>query len=82
MAGKKSLVTVTDSGNRLETLVALRHKLATAIEQTESARDIAPLSKQLREVMEEIDTIKQAEAPQAKVTVLEMIRSKHEAKEA
>lgn len=60
---------------------ALRHKLAWMIHKSTSGRDLAALSKQLREVMDEIETLsapQEAEDPE-KVTVLELIRKKHEA---
>ncbi len=45
------------SGDRRATLTALRDNLATAIENTESGRDIAALSKRLMEVMAELDAL-------------------------
>lgn len=48
------LVTAAQSGDRLKTLIALRNRLAQQIEQTESGRDLAALSRQLNEVLREI----------------------------
>lgn len=45
------------SNDRREALVALRDKLALTIENIESGRDIAALSKRLMEVMAEIDAL-------------------------
>lgn len=46
------------AGNdRRETLLALRDKLAVAIDECSSGRDIAALSKRLMEVMGEIDAL-------------------------
>ena len=46
------------AGNdRRDTLVALRDKLARTIDDCESGRDIAALSKRLMEVMAELDAL-------------------------
>lgn len=45
------------SGNRRDSLIALRDQLADAIADQPGARDLASLSKQLREVLEEIDEL-------------------------
>lgn len=42
------------SGNRLDTLVALRNRLAEEIDNSTSGRDIAALSRQLTDVLEAI----------------------------
>lgn len=66
---------------RLTALKALLDKLAAALDDTESARDIPPLSKQLREVMAEIEAIeKENEEPDDRApTMLELIRRRHSA---
>ena len=51
------LMTAAMSGNRLNTLVALRNRLALEIEQTTSGRDLSALSKQMQEVLEAIDNM-------------------------
>lgn len=79
MGTRKTIVSVADGGDRLETLKALRHELAMAIQQSSSGRDIAALSRQLREVMDEIETISAPEETADNVTVLAMVRKKHEA---
>lgn len=45
------------SGNKRETLTALRDAIALTIETCESGRDMAALSKRLMEVMQEIDDL-------------------------
>lgn len=74
MARRKSLVASADSGNSLETLKALRHKIADTIQNTESGRDIAALSKRLCEVMREIEAREGVQEPEDNITVLAKIR--------
>lgn len=45
------------SGDRRTALVQLRNSLAETIDDTESGRDIAALSKRLMEVMSEIESL-------------------------
>ena len=45
------------TNDRRKTLIALRDKLARTIDECESGRDIAALSKRLMEVMEELDAL-------------------------
>lgn len=52
-----NLTEAAQSGNRRDTLIALRDKLAYAVEVCESGRDTAALSKRLMEVMEEIENL-------------------------
>lgn len=51
------LVKSAQSGDRRATLEALRDKLAAAIANSESGRDVAALSKRLMEVMDEIERL-------------------------
>ena len=51
------LVKAARSGNRRETLEALRDKIASSIQDCESGRDVAALSKRLMEVMGELDAL-------------------------
>lgn len=62
------LVSAAQSGNRRETLEALRDKIAKSIQGCESGRDVAALSKRLMEVMNEIDSLPKpkAESPLAR----------------
>lgn len=51
------LTEVIKDGSELEILKALQTKLATTIDNTKSARDLAALSRQLREVTEKIQEL-------------------------
>lgn len=51
------LVNAARSGSKRDTLEALRDKIAASIQDCESGRDVAALSKRLMEVMNEIDTL-------------------------
>lgn len=72
----KNIVTAADAGDRLETLKALRHKLAEQLRDCESGRDVAALSRQLREVMEEIGEMESAEKKDSS-TALSLISKKY-----
>ncbi len=67
--------------NRLLGLKALRDKLAKELDSCKSGRDIASLSKQLRETMEEIETAEREQGVVVEMkkpqTALELIRTKH-----
>ena len=52
-----TLAEAAAKNSRRDTLIALRDKLAAAIDECESGRDIAALSKRLMEVMGELDSI-------------------------
>ena len=62
------LVKAAQSGSRRETLEALRDKIAASIQDCESGRDVAALSKRLMEVMGELDALPKpkSESPLAK----------------
>lgn len=51
---------VCKTKGRLEQLVELRNKIAEAIDNCESLRDLAQLSRQYRETLKEIEEIKGA----------------------
>lgn len=51
------LVSAARSGSRRETLEALRDKIAASIQDCDSGRDVAALSKRLMEVMGELDAL-------------------------
>ncbi|RYE41305.1 MAG: hypothetical protein EOP24_37495 [Hyphomicrobiales bacterium] len=55
MPTANSLVAVADTGNRLQTLEALRHFLAESLEDTSSARERAALTRQFMLVMSAIE---------------------------
>lgn len=52
-----NLVDAAKSGNKRETLIALRDILASTIQNCESGRDMASNTKRLMEVMAEIDAL-------------------------
>lgn len=52
-----SLVEASERGNRLTQLTELRRKLAEAIDDCESKRDLAALSRQYRETIKEIEEL-------------------------
>lgn len=59
---RKSISKAADDGNRLELLVALRSRIAKAVESRETPpRDLAALSRRLLEVAKEIESIESQE---------------------
>lgn len=54
-----NLMEAARSGDRRRTLEALRDKIAASIQDCESGRDVAALSKRLMEVMGELDSLPQ-----------------------
>lgn len=57
-----NLVEAAKSGNKRETLIALRDKLAQTIQDCDSGRDMASNSKRLMEVMAELEQLPDPEA--------------------
>ena len=57
MARTRTLPSAARSGDRLTTLESLRDRLAREIADTNSARDVAALSKELRAALAEIDAL-------------------------
>ena len=57
-----NLVEAANSGNKRETLIALRDKLAYTIQNCDSGRDMASNSKRLMEVMSELEQLPDPEA--------------------
>lgn len=53
----QSLTAAAKTGNRREILESLRDKLAYTIENTESGRDVAALSRRLMDVIAELDAL-------------------------
>jgi len=51
------LLEAAQSGDRLITLIALRDLLAERLQNTESSRDIASMSRRLMQAVEEIETL-------------------------
>lgn len=62
------LVNAAASGDKRKTLEALRDKIALSIQDCESGRDVAALSKRLMEVMNELDALpkQKTDSPLAK----------------
>ena len=56
------LLDAVKDGDKRQTLVELRNEIASTIEECESGRDMAALSKRLMEVIEEIAAIDAANA--------------------
>lgn len=72
------LLDAAKSGNKRDTLIALRDKIAETIENCDSGRDIAANSKRLMEVMAEID-----ELPDPKTQHLskhDLLKKEHESR--
>lgn len=70
-----TLTTIADSGDVLETLRELRHKIAVTLEECQSGRDIAALSRQLVLVVQQIEELEGQHHREE--TTLSMIRAKH-----
>lgn len=62
--------------SKLDVLMALRDSIAKTIDDCESGRDMASLSKRLMEVIDEIEEIKASESPEPK-NPLEEAQAKH-----
>lgn len=71
----KKISKVAPSGDRLKTLETLRDVIAETIDGTNSARDIAALSRQMTEVLAEIDEIKKAEGAD-QISTIDEIRNR------
>lgn len=80
MGQYKTVASASENGSRLEALKTLRRKVAKTIDGTDSGRDISSLSKQLREIMAEIDEIEKGTATEKKEArnVLEIVRVRHQ----
>lgn len=72
----KNLVDAAKSGNKRETLIALRDILAATIQNCESGRDMASNTKRLMEVMAEIEALPDPEAK--KESKHDRLKKKHE----
>jgi len=78
-----SLIDAAKSGNKKETLIALRDILAKTIQTCDSGRDMASNSKRLMEVISEIEAIEKEEeeakkAAQVKISKHDRLKAKHE----
>lgn len=72
---QSTLSYIADNGTELQLMRALRHKIADTIDQSASGRDIAALSRQLRDVNDRITEL-EATDPENGETVLERVRRK------
>ena len=70
-----SLEDISAAGDDLATLKALRQKIASAIDNSNSGRDIAALSRQLTLVMDQIRKLEEQEP----VTAIDDLISQHKA---
>ena len=73
-----NLVDAAKSGNRRDTLVAMRDILAETIQKCDSGRDMASNTKRLMEVMSEIEQIDSEVAEKAAAEKLKRKISKHD----
>lgn len=71
------LVDIVEDGDSLKLLKALQRRIASQLDRTDSARDVAALSKQLRDVTIEIDNYRAEADAASTTTVLELVRKKH-----
>ena len=79
------LVTAAKSGDKKETLIALRDILAKTIQNCDSGRDMASNSKRLIEVISELESIEKEEEEQKirienvrKISKHDRLKRKHE----
>ena len=78
-----NLVDAAKSGNKKETLIALRDILAKTIQTCDSGRDMASNSKRLMEVITEIEAIEEEEeklkkAKETKISKHDRLKKKNE----
>lgn len=75
---KTSLLDVAKTDNRLETLKRLRDEICDCIDQTVSVREIAPLTRQLVTILEQIDELsgETAKKQESEVTPIEILFNK------
>lgn len=71
------LVEIVEDGDSLKLLKALQRRIASQLDRTDSARDVAALSKQLRDVTIEIDNYRAEADAASTTTVLELVRKRH-----
>ena len=53
----QDLIEAAQTGDRLETLIALRNLLAEKLQNTDSGRDVASMSRRLMQCVSEIETL-------------------------
>lgn len=72
-----NLVEAARSGDKRKTLIALRDKLAETIDNCDSGRDMAANSKRLMEVMAELESLPDPDAPVI-VSKHDKLKQKHD----
>ena len=72
-----NLEQIANKGDDLETLKALRQKLARTIDESNSGRDISSLSRQLQIVMTQITELEEERKIREEDTILDIVRKKH-----
>jgi hypothetical protein len=73
------LIVSAASGDRLAALRDLRDLVARALVTTESARDVAALSRQMTDVLAQIEAVEKA-APEKKGTALDELQNRRAAR--
>lgn len=81
MSEPEGLAGVAKEGNKLGTLRALRDRLATDLDECDSARDVAALSQRLMDVLAQIEAAEKAQ-PEAKGTTRDDVARKRAQREA
>lgn len=76
-----SLSETVAAGDRLKSLQALRDRLASQIDGTDSSRDVAALSQRLMDVLAQIDEVVKAQ-PESKGTVRDEVARKRAERQA
>ena len=71
------LLEAARSGDKRKTLIALRDKLAETIDNCDSGRDMAANSKRLMEVMAELESLPDPDAPVI-VSKHDKLKQKHD----
>lgn len=78
---KRTFPQVIADGDRLKSLRALRDRIAETIQVTDSARDLAALSRQMTEVLSQIEALEKR-APEEKGTPLDELAKRRSARGA
>lgn len=73
---RESIEEIAVTGDNLETLRALRQKLATTLDKSESGRDIASLSRQLQTVMNQIADLESQHKSNDELLIDELIKER------
>ncbi len=71
-----NIAEIAQKGDDLETLKALRQKLAQTIDESNSGRDISSLSRQLQIVLSQISILEEERRAESEDTILNIVRAK------